>query len=107
MRCGCLRADDGMARRNLTTQLTRRTDLRTGVAGALVAALGSAPRGAWAATSAPADRVEPEAGGWRTWVLESGAELRPPAPRIGRRPGRKSLSSVRLRSSATRQRSTR
>ena len=46
----------------------------------MVAALGSAPRGAWAATSAPADRVEPEAGGWRTWVLESGAELRPPAP---------------------------
>jgi membrane-associated phospholipid phosphatase len=69
-----------MARRNLTTQLSRRTALRTGVAGAVVAALGSAPRGAWAATSAPADRVEPEAGGWRTWVLESGAELRPPAP---------------------------
>jgi membrane-associated phospholipid phosphatase len=66
--------------RKPTARLTRRTALRTGMAGAVVAALGSAPRAAWAAPSAPADRIEPEAGGWRTWLLESGAELRPPAP---------------------------
>src|SRR5439155_2014270 len=50
-------------------------------ASAVVAALGYAPRSAWAAAgSTSAARLEPGAGGWRTWVLESGSQVRPTAP---------------------------
>ena len=62
-------------------QLSRRTALRAGVTGAMMAALGAAPHTARAATAtSPANRTEPDAGGWKTWVLDSGAELRPAAP---------------------------
>jgi membrane-associated phospholipid phosphatase len=62
-------------------QLSRRTALRAGVTGAMVAALGAAPHTARAATAtSPANRTEPDAGGWKTWVLDSGAELRPATP---------------------------
>src|SRR5207247_2638645 len=65
-----------------TTRVTRRAALGAGAAGALVAALGNAPRGAWAAAapSTKAAQLERGAGGWRTWVLESGSELRPAPP---------------------------
>ena len=71
-----------MVRRNSPTGLTRRAALGAGAAGALVAALGNAPRSAWAAAAprTKAAQLEQGAGGWRTWVLESGSELRPPAP---------------------------
>lgn len=69
-----------MARRDMSLRLSRRAALGAGAASAVVAALGTS-RGAWAAAqSARADQTEPEAGGWMTWVLESGSELRPPAP---------------------------
>src|SRR5437899_8101220 len=74
-----------MAKRDTRMQLTRRTALRTGIAGAVTAALGSGPRGAWAAApSVSASPLEPQAGAWSTWLLESGSELRPPAPPDGR-----------------------
>src|SRR5438045_4544932 len=64
-----------------TMRLTRRAALGAGAASAMAAALATAPRGAWAAAPhASADQIEPAAGGWRTWVLESGSQLRPPAP---------------------------
>ena len=70
-----------MARRNVTIGLTRRAALGAGAASAVVAALGSTARSAWAAPrSAIASQLEPGAGGWRTWVLDSGSQLRPPAP---------------------------
>src|SRR5205814_428922 len=70
-----------MAGRDLTSGLTRRAALGAGAASAVVAALGYAPRSASAAqASATAANVEPGAGGWRTWVLESGSQLRPTAP---------------------------
>ena len=62
---------------------------RSVVAGGLLAApalLGAAGR-ATEVGAAPvgqgAGPVEPRAGGWGTWVLESGAELRPPPPPAG------------------------
>src|SRR5216683_2598551 len=70
-----------MARRNVTIGLTRRAALGAGAASAVVAALGSTARSAWAAPrSAIASQLEPGAGGWRTWVLDSGSQLRPSAP---------------------------
>jgi membrane-associated phospholipid phosphatase len=64
-----------------TTILTRRAALSAGAASAVVAALGTAPRGARAAAQSPnSSRLEPGASGWKTWVLDSGSELRPPAP---------------------------
>ena len=71
-----------MTQRNATLRLTRRAALGAGAASAVITALGTTSRGAWAAAapSASADQIEPGAGGWRTWVLESGSELRPPAP---------------------------
>ena len=70
-----------MTRRHTTIRLTRRAALGAGAASAVVAALGSAPRSAWAAPrGASASQLEPGAGGWRTWVLDSGSQLRPPAP---------------------------
>src|SRR5205823_4543902 len=61
----------------------RRTVLRLGGAAALGALAGAAPglatvRATPAATGGPP--VEPNAGTWRTWVLTSGGQLRPPAP---------------------------
>ncbi len=65
-------------------QLNRRTALRLGVAGGAMAALGPATRVAWAAAPTNnARRLEPDAGGWSTWVLQSGSELRPVAPPEG------------------------
>jgi membrane-associated phospholipid phosphatase len=70
-----------MAPRDLTTGLTRRAALGVGTAGALMAALGHAPRSAWAAAaSTRAAGIEQGAGGWSTWILDSASELRPPAP---------------------------
>src|ERR1700694_2521455 len=75
------RGGQAMTRRHTTIWLTRRAALGAGAASAVVAALGSAPRSAWAAPqSASASQLEPGAGGWRTWVLDSGSQLRPPAP---------------------------
>src|SRR5688572_16759595 len=65
-------------------RLTRRTALRAAAAGAAVAALSAVPRSALAATAtASTSQLEPEAGSWMTWVLESGSELRPPQPDVG------------------------
>ena len=71
-----------MEHRNTTMRLTRRAALGAGAASAVVATLGHTPRNAWAAAQGAnaAARLEPGAGGWRTWVLESGSQLRPPAP---------------------------
>jgi hypothetical protein len=65
----------------MTIGLTRRAALGAGAASAVVAALGGAPRSVWAAPrSVSAGQLEPGAGGWRTWVLDSGSQVRPPAP---------------------------
>src|SRR6266568_2551873 len=70
-----------MTQRNATMRLTRRAALGAGAASAVVTTLGSTSRSAWAAAQSPrTDQTEPGAGGWMTWVLESGSELRPPAP---------------------------
>ena len=71
-----------MTQRDQTMRLTRRAALGAGAASAVVAALATAPLEAWAAAaaSAKANQLEPAAGSWRTWVLESGSQLRPPAP---------------------------
>src|SRR5438552_8183633 len=70
-----------MTQRDATMRLTRRAALGAGAASAVVAALGQVPQGVLAAPrSASAHQLEPEAGGWRTWILESGSQLRPPAP---------------------------
>jgi membrane-associated phospholipid phosphatase len=70
-----------MVRRDLPSGLTRRAALGAGAASAVVAALGHGPRSAWAAAgSTSATWLEPGAGSWRTWVLESGTQLRPTAP---------------------------
>jgi len=73
-----------MAQQQTNTRFTRRSALRAGAASAVVAALGAAPRGGWAgAPNASADPLEPDAGGWTTWALSSGSELRPPPPPDG------------------------
>ena len=70
-----------MVHQSRKVQLTRRTALRNGIASAVVAAIGPAQRRAWASIPmASTGELEPEAGSWVTWVLQSGSELRPPAP---------------------------
>jgi hypothetical protein len=72
-----------MTQRDMATRLTRRVALGTGAASALAGALGNTPHKAWAAprgASASSDQIEPGAGGWRTWGMESGGELRPSDP---------------------------
>jgi membrane-associated phospholipid phosphatase len=69
-----------MALRHATPHVSRRTALRVAVAGGAVAALGPASGPAWAARTTSPERLEPGAGSWSTWVLESGSELRPAAP---------------------------
>jgi membrane-associated phospholipid phosphatase len=66
------------------SRLSRRTAIRGAAAGMAVAALGGVSRVALAATpAASTTQLEPEAGTWMTWVLESGSELRPAPPDIG------------------------
>jgi membrane-associated phospholipid phosphatase len=73
-----------MAQGHTNSWLTRRTALRAAAASAAVAAFGAVPLGAIAAPGAASDsQLEPEAGSWKTWVLESGSELQPAAPDIG------------------------
>jgi membrane-associated phospholipid phosphatase len=74
---------DEMTQRDKTMRLlTRRAALAAGAASMAVAAVGSAARISWAAAAprAGAGQLEPAAGGWRTWFLMSGADLRPPPP---------------------------
>src|SRR5215213_8810173 len=61
--------------------VTRRTALR-GLGGATIAtALGAASvRSARAAVATSADRIEPHAGEWKTWLLSRGDQFRPAAP---------------------------
>jgi len=49
--------------------------LVAGLSGGIVS-----PTQASISASQQTDRVEPDAGQWRTWLLESGSQLRPPAP---------------------------
>src|SRR5215472_16493966 len=73
-----------MTHRPAKPRLTRRTALRTGAATAAVVALGTIPRAALAAQSpASISQLEPDAGRWTTWVIDSGSDLRPPPPDIG------------------------
>src|SRR5436190_24324960 len=73
-----------MTQAQASQRLTRRTALRAASAGAAVAALTSVSRVASAAPrAASTTQVEPDAGGWTTWVLQSGSDLRPAAPDIG------------------------
>jgi membrane-associated phospholipid phosphatase len=61
--------------------LTRRTALKGVGAVGIAAAFGSTAHApADASTSAGSGMIEPTAASWKTWVLASGAELRPPAP---------------------------
>src|SRR5438132_995578 len=70
-----------MTRKVTTTSLTRRAALTAGAAAGVMAALGPAARTAGAAAQAASARqLEPEAGSWNTWVLDSGDQLRPAAP---------------------------
>jgi len=70
-----------MAQQQTNTCITRRSALRAGAAGAVVAALGFATREAAAgAQPARVGQLEPNAGGWTTWLLDSGSELRPSPP---------------------------
>src|SRR5262249_19991193 len=51
---------------------------------AAVAVLGALPRAALAAQPASTiGQLEPDAGRWMTWVIDSGSDLRPPQPDIG------------------------
>src|SRR5215212_5975519 len=63
------------------SMVTRRTALR-GLGGATIAtALGAASvRSARAAVATSADRIEPNAGTWKTWLLSRGDQFRPAAP---------------------------
>jgi membrane-associated phospholipid phosphatase len=73
-----------MAQQQTNTRLSRRMALRAGAAGAVVATFAHAPLGAWAASpNASTDQLEPDAGSWTTWVLESGRELRPSSADVG------------------------
>ncbi|MCD6058570.1 MAG: Phosphoesterase, PA-phosphatase related, partial [Thermomicrobiales bacterium] len=66
----------------LASPLTRRTALRGVGALGIATGLAIASHGHTSATEAatPAMPIEPDAGSWKTWVLSSGAELRPAAP---------------------------
>ncbi|MCC2630002.1 MAG: hypothetical protein K0S14_3652 [Thermomicrobiales bacterium] len=66
----------------LASPLTRRTALRGVGALGIATGLAIAGHGHTRATEAatPAMPIEPDAGSWKTWVLSSGAELRPAAP---------------------------
>src|SRR5215471_21424199 len=73
-----------MTQEHAKPRLTRRTALRTGAASAAVAVLGALPRAALAAQPASTiGQLEPDAGRWMTWVIDSGSDLRPPPPDIG------------------------
>src|SRR5687767_2999331 len=66
----------------VTSAISRRTAVR-GLGGVgLAAALGIATHDSLGAqeTTAAAMMIEPEAGSWKTWILESGDQLRPEAP---------------------------
>src|SRR5438034_19324 len=56
---------------------------RVAVRGGALAAFGPAVNTVSAGASRSAERLEPDAGGWKTWILESGSELRPAAPPNG------------------------
>jgi membrane-associated phospholipid phosphatase len=60
-------------------RLTRRVASRTGAAAGAAALLVAAPGPALAQAPGGAP-VEPKAGTWRTWLLTSGSQFRPPAP---------------------------
>lgn len=69
------------------TQMNRRTVLRAGAVAGTAALLGAmgAPALAGHRPGNHTDdnaQVEPEAGTWRTWVLQSGDQLRLPKPPI-------------------------
>jgi len=72
-----------MARAHTPAHLSRRSALRVALAGGALAAFGPAVQSVSAAPSRTAERLEPDAGGWKTWVLESGSELRPAPPPSG------------------------
>ena len=85
-----------MTRRHTTIRLTRRAALGAGAASAVVAALGSGPRSAWAAPqSASASQLEPgrAAGGPGSWIPAPSCDRR--RHPIVRRPVRKSMLSGR------------
>jgi membrane-associated phospholipid phosphatase len=69
-----------MTHPNVTSPLTRRHALRVALAGGALAAFGRTVPTVSAAPSRRADRIEPDAGQWKTWTLQSGTELRPAPP---------------------------
>jgi hypothetical protein len=72
----------------LTGSVSRRTALH-GLGGVgLATALGLAtPHRTLASQASPEAMIEPEAGSWKTWILESGDQLRPGADQAPRHGG--------------------
>src|SRR5687768_7226109 len=71
--------DPGLTK--LTGAVSRRTALHGLGAAGIAAGLGLAsPHRTLAGQASTEMMIEPEAGSWKTWILESGDQLRPEAP---------------------------
>ena len=65
---------------DLPVRLTRRTASRAGAAAGAAAIFAAAAPGPVLAQAPAGGPVEPRAGTWKTWLLASGAQFRPPPP---------------------------
>ena len=65
---------------DVSRRLTRRTASRAGAAAGAAAVFAAAAPGPVLAQAPAGGPVEPRAGTWKTWLLASGAQFRPPPP---------------------------
>jgi hypothetical protein len=71
---------DASAAPTALPRLARRAGLAAGAAVGAATLLGAGSYGRAAAQAAPGGPVEPRAGTWKTWLLASGSQFRPPPP---------------------------